>query len=147
MQGLSLAVCSVPMMMECARSCWAQAPPALSVTLHNIPSYDFALQCKWSFIQATQLPRMEQIPCFSAVSPASAGWESPILVATISLSSSSSSLHLLPSRMFSPKVILQRLSRSFPLNNSAGKEIFRNHSAYFLSCVQGFLRAGGKQVA
>lgn len=47
----------------------------------------------------------------------------------------------------SPKVILQQLPGSFPLSNSAGKEIFRNQSAYFLSCVQRFLRAEAKQVA
>lgn len=131
-QGLSLGGCSVPVTMECARSLWAQAPPALSVTLHNIPSSDFALQHKQSFIPATKSSRIEQIPRFCAVSPASAGWDSPILVAAISLSSSSSSLNLLLSRMFSSKVILQQLSRSFPLSNSAGKEIFENQSAFFL---------------
>lgn len=135
MQGLSLAVWSMPMILECAHSHWEQAPPAPSVTLHNIPGSGFALQHKRSFMQATQLSRMEQIPCFSAVSPASAGWETPILVATIPLSSSSSSPHLHLSRMFSPKVILQQLSGSFPLSNPAGKEILRNQSAYFLSCL------------
>lgn len=36
--GIVPGVRSTPMMMECARSLWAQAPPALSVTLLNIPS-------------------------------------------------------------------------------------------------------------
>lgn len=66
---------------------------------------------------------------------------------TTCLSSCSSSLHFHLSRMFSPKVTLQQLSRSFPLSHSAGKEIFKNQSTYFLSCVQRFLRAGGKPVA
>lgn len=140
--GIVPAVCSMPTTMECARSLWAQAPPALSGTLHNVPSQDFVLQCKGSFIQATKLSKIEQIPFFS-----STGWESPALLATICLSSSSSSLHFLLSRVFSPKVTLQQLPRSFPLSSSAGKEIFKNQSAYFLSCVQRFLRAGGKQAA